>query len=29
MAKLNAMVDVDKKSVEEVAATFLKQQGLI
>lgn len=29
MAKLNAMVDVDKKPVEEVAATFLKQQGLI
>jgi osmoprotectant transport system substrate-binding protein len=29
MAKLNAMVDVDKKQVEEVAAAFLKQQGLI
>jgi osmoprotectant transport system substrate-binding protein len=29
MAKLNAMIDVDKKPVEEVAATFLKQQGLI
>ena len=29
MAKLNAMVDVDKKPVEEVAGTFLKQQGLI
>ena len=29
MAKLNAMIDVDKKPVEEVAGTFLKQQGLI
>ncbi|TCK23555.1 osmoprotectant transport system substrate-binding protein [Ancylobacter aquaticus] len=29
MAKLNASIDVDKKSVEEVAAGFLKQQGLI
>ena len=29
MAKLNAMVDVDKKQIEEVAGTFLKQQGLI
>jgi len=29
MAKLNAAVDVDKKSVEEVATAFLKQQGLI
>ena len=29
MAKLNAMIDVDKKSVEEVSSTFLKQQGLI
>jgi osmoprotectant transport system substrate-binding protein len=29
MAKLNAMIDVDKKPVEEVAASFLKQQGLI
>ena len=29
MAKLNASVDVDKKTVEEVAQTFLKQQGLI
>jgi osmoprotectant transport system substrate-binding protein len=29
MAKLNATIDVDKKPVEEVAATFLKQQGLI
>jgi osmoprotectant transport system substrate-binding protein len=28
MAKLNATVDVDKKSVEEVAAEFLKSQGL-
>ena len=29
MARLNASVDVDKKTVEEVAQTFLKQQGLI
>jgi osmoprotectant transport system substrate-binding protein len=29
MAKLNAQIDVDKKSVEDVAATFLKQNGLI
>ncbi|WP_454684804.1 glycine betaine ABC transporter substrate-binding protein [Ancylobacter moscoviensis] len=29
MAKLNASIDVDKKTVEEVAAGFLKQQGLI
>lgn len=29
MAKLNATVDVDKKSVEEVAAAFLKAQGLV
>jgi osmoprotectant transport system substrate-binding protein len=29
MAKLNATVDVDKKSVEEVAAGFLKAQALI
>jgi osmoprotectant transport system substrate-binding protein len=29
MARLNASVDVDKKTVEEVAATFLKAQGLI
>jgi osmoprotectant transport system substrate-binding protein len=29
MAKLNASVDVDKKSVEEVAAGFLKAQALI
>jgi glycine betaine/choline ABC-type transport system substrate-binding protein len=29
MAKLNAMIDVDKKPVEEVAAGFLKQNGLI
>ncbi|MEP6608487.1 MAG: glycine betaine ABC transporter substrate-binding protein [Burkholderiaceae bacterium] len=29
MSKLNASVDVDKKTVEEVAQTFLKQQGLI
>jgi osmoprotectant transport system substrate-binding protein len=28
MAKLNASVDVDKKSVEEVAASFLKAQSL-
>jgi osmoprotectant transport system substrate-binding protein len=28
MAKLNAQVDVDKKSVEEVSAAFLKQAGL-
>jgi osmoprotectant transport system substrate-binding protein len=28
MAKLNASVDVDKKTVEEVAAEFLKGQGL-
>ena len=29
MQKLNAAVDVDKKSMESVAAEFLKQQGLI
>ena len=29
MAHLNATVDVDKKTVEEVSQTFLKQQGLI
>jgi osmoprotectant transport system substrate-binding protein len=29
MARLNASVDVDKKTVEDVAATFLKEQGLV
>jgi osmoprotectant transport system substrate-binding protein len=29
MAKLNAAVDVEKKSVEEVATSFLKSQGLV
>ena len=29
MAKLNASVDVDKKTVEEVATDFLKSSGLI
>ena len=29
MASLNAAVDVEKKSIEEVAAGFLKEQGLI
>jgi len=29
MAKLNASVDVDKKSIEEVSANFLKSSGLI
>jgi osmoprotectant transport system substrate-binding protein len=29
MARLNASVDVDKKSVEAVAQSFLKEQGLI
>jgi osmoprotectant transport system substrate-binding protein len=29
MAKLNASVDVDKKTVEEVAEGFLKANGLI
>jgi osmoprotectant transport system substrate-binding protein len=29
MAKLNASVDVDKKTVEEVATGFLKSSGLI
>ena len=29
MARLNASVDVDKKTVEDVAHTFLKEQGLI
>jgi len=29
MARLNASVDVDKKTPEEVAETFLKQNGLI
>ncbi|WP_428030180.1 glycine betaine ABC transporter substrate-binding protein [Ancylobacter sp.] len=28
MARLNASIDVDKKSVEDVATGFLKQQGL-
>jgi osmoprotectant transport system substrate-binding protein len=29
MAKLNASVDVDKKTVEEVATSFLKSQGVV
>jgi osmoprotectant transport system substrate-binding protein len=29
MARLNAMVDVDKKTVEEVASSFLKSQGVV
>lgn len=29
MARLNAQVDVDKKSVQEVAATFLTEAGLL
>ncbi len=29
MARLNASVDVDKKTVEDVAQGFLKQQGLV
>jgi osmoprotectant transport system substrate-binding protein len=29
MAKLNASVDVDKKTIEEVASSFLKSQNLI
>jgi osmoprotectant transport system substrate-binding protein len=29
MAKLNATVDVEKKTIEDVAGTFLKAQGLI
>ncbi len=29
MARLNAQVDVERKSVEQVAETFLKEQGLI
>lgn len=29
MAKLNASVDVEKKTIEEVAESFLKEQGLI
>lgn len=29
MARLNASVDVDKKTVEDVAHTFLKEQGLV
>ncbi len=29
MSKLNAQVDVDKKSIEEVSETFLKSSGLI
>ena len=29
MASLNAQVDVDKKTIEEVAQNFLKEQGLI
>jgi osmoprotectant transport system substrate-binding protein len=29
MAKLNASVDVDKKTVEQVSTDFLKSNGLI
>jgi osmoprotectant transport system substrate-binding protein len=29
MARLNASVDVDKKTVEDVATTFLKAQSLL
>ena len=29
MSRLNASVDVDKKTVEDVARTFLKEQGLV
>ena len=29
MARLNASVDVDKKTVEDVARSFLKEQGLV
>ena len=29
MAKLNASVDVDKETIEEVAASFLKAQGVV
>ena len=29
MARLNASVDVDKKTIEEVAASFLKAQGVV
>ncbi len=29
MAKLNASIDVDKKTVEEVASSFLKSQGAV
>ncbi|MGI8527670.1 MAG: glycine betaine ABC transporter substrate-binding protein [Pseudolabrys sp.] len=29
MAKLNAMVDVEKKTIEEVSTSFLKSQGLV
>jgi osmoprotectant transport system substrate-binding protein len=29
MAKLNATVDVEKKTIEEVSTAFLKSQGLI
>jgi len=29
MAKLNASVDVDKKTIEDVATSFLKSQGLV
>ena len=29
MARLNASVDVDKKTIEDVAKTFLKEQGLV
>lgn len=29
MAELNAMVDVDKKSIEEVSTTFLTESGLL
>ena len=29
MARLNAQVDVDKRTVEDVAASFLQEKGLI
>jgi glycine betaine/choline ABC-type transport system substrate-binding protein len=29
MAKLNASVDVDKKTIEQVSTDFLKSNGLI
>ena len=29
MQRLNASIDVERKTVEEVARTFLREQGLV